>query len=338
MVNRVRDERKCRNLGQADLAEAAGVTRQLVGAIEAGRHSPSVDAALRIAGVLGVSVESLFGSGPVADVSVADATPVGTPVVVGRVGERRVHAPVRHLLSSESWAAADGFVSDDGVELFGEVDESGLVMAGCDPLLGMAADVLASHHSPRLVPVYLSTGAAVAALARGVVHGVVVHGLKGALPNAPVSIRRWWFASWRVGVASPLRRAVSSVEEMAERRVRTAQREAGAGTQRALERALAAVGGTSLPGPRVGGHVDAARHVVAGLPAGITMEAAAYAFGLGFLPLETHHSELWIDEQHIDHRGAVALVALLNEAALVKRAGRLPGYQIHGMGTEVLAS
>ena len=84
--------------------------------------------------------------------------------------------------------------------------------------------------------------------------------------------------------------------------------------------------------------MDAARHVVAGLPAGITMEAAARAFGLTFLPLETHHSELWIDDRYLDHRGAVALVGALSDAALVGRARRLPGYDITQMGTEVLAS
>lgn len=327
-------------ISQAELAERAGVTRQSLGAIEAGRHSPSVDAALRLAAALGVAVENLF-TPPDArpDTPVADRVPHGTPVVVGRVGEHRVHAPVRHLISSsESWALADGFVGDDGVELLSEVDENGLVVAGCDPLLGMAAAMLAQRRGPRLVPVHLSTGAAVSALSRGVVHGVVVHGPAGSLPTPPVGVRRWQFSTWQVGVASSSVRGVASIEQLAQRRVRTAQREPGAGTQRALERALSTVGVASLPGPRVDSHVDAARHVVAGLPAGITMEAAARAFGLTFLPLETHHSELWIDARYVGHRGAVALIGMLSDAALVNRARRLPGYDIAHMGTEVLAS
>jgi DNA-binding XRE family transcriptional regulator len=338
--NSVRSARLRLGLGQLELAERAGVTRQLVGAIEAGRHSPSVDAALRIADVLGVSVEMLF-RGPANDVVVGQTAMAGSPVVVGRVGERRVHQPVRHLLSLDSWAVADGFVGVNGVELFGEVDESGLVVAGCDPLLAMAAAVLERVRGPRIVPMHLSTGAAVSALLEGVVHGVVVHGPSESLPKPPVEVRRWRFASWRVGVALAARRGalgVSSITELAERRVRTAQREDGAGTQRALVRALAAVGSEGLPGPRVDGHLDAARHVVAGVAAGITMEAAACAFGLGFLPLETHHSELWIDAQHMGHRGAAALVSVLCDSAFGDRAARLPGYDVQRMGTEVLAS
>jgi DNA-binding XRE family transcriptional regulator len=340
MANRVREERLRRGLGQAELADRAGVTRQSIGAIEAGRHSPSVDAALRIAGALGVAVEALFADPEqTADVAVGVGASTGTAVVVGRVGTQRVYAPVRNLLAgSESWAVADGFIGDEGVEVFGGVDESGLVIGGCDPLLGLVADLLATRRGPRVVPVHLSTGSAVAALSKGVVHGVVVHGPLGSLPSPPIEVRRWRFASWRVGVASPLRREVSSVEQLADRRIRTAQREQGAGTQRALERALAAVGSSGLPGPRVDGHLDAARHVVAGLPAGITMEAAASAFGLSFLPLETHQSELWIDARYVEHRGAVAVISMLCDSALANRATRLPGYDVAQMGVEVLAS
>ena len=199
--------------------------------------------------------------------------------------------------------------------------------------------MLERRRGPIVVPVHLSTGAAVSALSKGVVHGVVVHGRKGTLPKPPFNVRRWRFASWQVGVASSAsRREAMTIEQMAERKLRTAQREDGAGTQRALQRALTAVGAPGLPGPRVDGHIDAARHVVAGIPAGITMEAAARAFGLEFLPLETHQSELWIDARYADHKGAIALVSLLCDNALVSRAQRLPGYEINHMGTEVLAS
>ena len=338
--NRIRDERLRLGIGQTDLAERAGVTRQLVGAIEAGRHSPSVDAALRIAKVLGLPVEELFAS-PVNEttMSLLDQPVVsGEPLVAGRVGEVRVFAPVRHLQAADAWAVADGFTTDDGAEIFADADVSGLVVAGCDPLLGLAASLLAQRGGPRVVPVHLSTGAAAEALGRGVVHGVVVHGPLGSLPRPTVEVRRWRVASWQVGVASLPRRRLGSVEQLAERRLRTAQRDPGAETQRALVRALKRVGAPGLPGPIVDGHVDAVRHVVAGVAAGVTMEAAARAFGLDFLALETHHSELWIDARHVGHRGATALVDALHGTALLRRAERLPGYDVARMGEEVLAS
>jgi DNA-binding XRE family transcriptional regulator len=337
MQNSVRATRIHRGLGQSELAELAGVTRQSVGAIEAGRHSPSVDAALRIARVLQVDVETLF-SPPQQEPyePIAGKGHPGTPVVIAKVGDRRVYAPVRNLLgTSESWARADGFLGDDGVERFANVEDAGFVIGGCDPLLGLAASLLDYRRGPRIIPVHLSTGAAILALANGVVHGVVVHGQKDSLPVPPLGVHRWRFASWQVGVAFSARRGLTTIEQLAERRLRTAQREQGAGTQRALERALAGVGATTLPGPRVEGHIDAARHVASGVPAGITMEAAANAFGLQFLPLENHDSELWIDARHVRHQSAIELVSLLNDPALLHRAQHLPGYDVNHMGTEV---
>ena len=45
---------------QSELAERIGMTRQTVAAIEAGKYSPSLEAAFRIAQVFGVGVEEVF--------------------------------------------------------------------------------------------------------------------------------------------------------------------------------------------------------------------------------------------------------------------------------------
>ncbi len=48
-------------MSQAALAEAIGVTRQTVIAIEQGRYSPSLESAFRIARLFGVGLEDVFG-------------------------------------------------------------------------------------------------------------------------------------------------------------------------------------------------------------------------------------------------------------------------------------
>ncbi|MCC5865550.1 MAG: helix-turn-helix transcriptional regulator [Wenzhouxiangella sp.] len=59
--NRVRDLRYERDrMTQQDLAEAVGVSRQTIIAIENGRYSPSLEVALKIARVFGEPVESIF--------------------------------------------------------------------------------------------------------------------------------------------------------------------------------------------------------------------------------------------------------------------------------------
>jgi putative transcriptional regulator len=45
---------------QSELAERIGVTRQTVAAIEAGKYSPSLEAAFRIAAVFGVGIDAVF--------------------------------------------------------------------------------------------------------------------------------------------------------------------------------------------------------------------------------------------------------------------------------------
>jgi putative transcriptional regulator len=45
---------------QAELAQAIGMTRQTVHAIEQAKYSPSLEAAFRIAGVFGVGLEEVF--------------------------------------------------------------------------------------------------------------------------------------------------------------------------------------------------------------------------------------------------------------------------------------
>ena len=46
---------------QAQLAKAAGVTRQTISALEANRYSPSLELAFKISAVFGVSIVEAFG-------------------------------------------------------------------------------------------------------------------------------------------------------------------------------------------------------------------------------------------------------------------------------------
>ncbi|MEQ1491324.1 MAG: helix-turn-helix transcriptional regulator [Terricaulis sp.] len=48
-------------MSQSALADAIGVTRQTIIAIEQGRYSPSLESAFRISRVFGVGVEDVFG-------------------------------------------------------------------------------------------------------------------------------------------------------------------------------------------------------------------------------------------------------------------------------------
>lgn len=67
-IRRLRFERN--EMTQQDLAERVGVTRQTINAIEAGKYSPSLEVAFRIAGALGVRLEDVFSYDATATVAV----------------------------------------------------------------------------------------------------------------------------------------------------------------------------------------------------------------------------------------------------------------------------
>jgi putative transcriptional regulator len=58
--NIVRDLRTGRELSQAQLAEAMGVSRQTINSIEVGRYTPSLALAVALARYFGSTVEEVF--------------------------------------------------------------------------------------------------------------------------------------------------------------------------------------------------------------------------------------------------------------------------------------
>lgn len=60
MNNRLRVLRAERQWSQQDLADALGVSRQSVNAVETGKYDPSLPLAFRIADVFGLTIEQIF--------------------------------------------------------------------------------------------------------------------------------------------------------------------------------------------------------------------------------------------------------------------------------------
>lgn len=60
MKNKIKVFRAMHDLTQEDLAQAIGVTRQTILAIEKGKYVPSLDLAFRIARRFNVTIEDIF--------------------------------------------------------------------------------------------------------------------------------------------------------------------------------------------------------------------------------------------------------------------------------------
>ena len=63
MKNAIRALRNARDLSQAELAQALGVSRQTINAIETGRYTPSLPLALGLARFFERPVEEVFDDG-----------------------------------------------------------------------------------------------------------------------------------------------------------------------------------------------------------------------------------------------------------------------------------
>lgn len=337
---RLRRAREDAGLTQSQLADRAGVSRQLVSSAEAGRHLPAVDAALRLARALGEPVESLFAADP----GTRAARPVtagplrdGDLVVVGRVGSALCAAPLTSLIDGDaSWGVPDGVVIGSGVRLLPGAAAGALIVVGCDPVLGLCESLLAAPRGERrMVAVAGSSAAAVAAVADGRAHAALVHGPPGGLPEPPVAVTRIHLARWRVGVGLGAGSGRPSLAAVLAGRVPLVQREDGAASQQAL---LRAAGDRPPPAAgRASGHVEAARVASRTGCAAVTFEPAARRQGIAFLPLETHVVEVWIDDRRLDHPAVDALIGLLRGPAFRDRVRLIGGYDLDACGDTVPA-
>jgi DNA-binding XRE family transcriptional regulator/molybdate-binding protein len=332
---RIRALRREQGLTQAQLAELAGVSRQLVGAVEAGRHLPRVDAAVALGRVLGEPVEALLVPVPAQAHGVVTMPPDGRPVRVARVGERLVCHPAAP--GGESWAPADGVVRDGRVELFDAL-RPGVVVAGCDPAIGLVARLVERHTDTGVLAVAVSTASAVGALAGGTVHAAIVHGPPGKLPAPPCAVRRVQVARWRVGLVGAPGLADRWWADALDGRLPVVQREQGAGSQDEFERAVLERGAVpQAAGPRARGHLEAAALAARHGCAAVSIEPAARALGLAFHPLREHMTELWVAADHVDVPGVRRFADELTGSRLRRLLDAVGGYDLAGCGREVAA-
>jgi hypothetical protein len=253
------------------------------------------------------------------------------------VGDRLVAAHLAdHGTAGATWASPDAIVHGKGVTLLPGAAPAGAVLAGCEPALGVAEAMLHGLGPRSLLALSTSTGRALQALAHGGVHGAVVHGPRGGLPSPPLQVVRLQLARWQVGLGLAPRLRQRSIEGVLTSRTPIAQREAAAASQQALMRAaerLAIEG--PLPGPPAAGHLDAARLAATLGCAAVTTEAAARAFGLRFVGLESHTVEVWVAERWAPEPAVEALGGVLASAAFTERVAQFGGYDLTGCGTRI---
>ena len=291
-------------------------------------------------------------------------------VVVGRVGDRTVAAPLsRGAGVISSLVRADGIVriprfsegvhagEEVTVELYrdpSEIARTIIAIGSHDLVLDLLAQFLA-ERSPgmRLTSANAGSLGGMVALRRREAHlggSHLLHPETGEynvpyvrqyLPGRPVVLVTLTRREQGLIVAPGNPKGLSGLADLARPDVRFVNRQRGAGTRVLLDYRLSEIG---IAPSSVRGyereevtHLAVAAAVASGVAdCGLGIRAAARALGLDFVPVEWERYDLVIPREHYESELLQPLLALLGDDALREAVRALPGYDPTPMG-EVVA-
>jgi len=325
---------------QVELARRAGLPRSSVSAVESGRLTPAVTAALALASALECSVEELF-AGPAAPAPAPGWAwePAREPARFweAEVSGRRLLFPTEApVLNSQPH---DG-VWERGV-LRGE--ETGLasrtlVVACCDPSAGLLANAYARESGFRMIVLPRGGAAALDLLRRGLIHAAGLHHSTATDPDCNGRMAReaggpftlLHVLRWETGLATASASGWHSVASVLRQSRHWALREAGSAARECLEGLL---DGRKTPGRVVGGHSAVAESVRFGwADAGVCVRLSAEENGLDFLPVRTEQLDFCLTSGSTRDPRIVALTRLLRSRTHRQLLSELPGYDARGSG------
>jgi molybdate-binding protein/transcriptional regulator with XRE-family HTH domain len=347
----VRASRERRGWSQHELAARAGLSRAGVSAIETGRLEPSTAAALALSRALDCAVEDLFRlrAAPAAAEAAEGPWAWAPPFPVCRywratIGGRSLAYPVE---VSPLGTPHDGVCRDGAFDDGPHVDaDRALVVACCDPAVGLLADALARAVGVRLIPLVRSSRAALGLLARGLVHAAGVHlarsddeagnldAVREAEPGLG-ALRLLRLADWEEGIALAPSLSVATFREAVRRPVRWVGREPGSGARACLDEVFREAEGT--PPPELGFARDH-RGVAAAIrdgwaDAGVCIRLAGEEAGLSFLSVRREAYDLCFPEALEADPRLRALVKAVRSAPYRRSLSDLPGYDASATGS-----
>ena len=367
--NHLKQSRGTAGLSQQELASRAGISRQAYSALESGKAVPSTEVALRLARALGTRVDSLFflAEQP-PDITQAELVGASEDAETPNLDSpQRVRLfRVGHRLLARSLAgpaaARDSLVDAEGVIVPAtgdsrrvtvqpfDADELGEVtigMLGCDPAVALLESGL-RRYGVKLVWTEESSYQALSGLARGEAHVAGCHlkdeatglfNLSWVQRVVPFACTLVTFAAWRQGLIVAPRNPIGirGIDDLTAPGVTIVNRQTGSGSRSLLDRLMRQQGipAAALAGydREVGGHMAVARAVAAGVAdAGVGVQVAASALGLGFVLLEEERYDLVIPDHLLDEPGVQALLDLLRQPGLRRRVESLGGYDTSHMG------
>jgi molybdate-binding protein/DNA-binding XRE family transcriptional regulator len=371
LENEVRRKRQAAGLSQQALATRCGTTRQAINAIEAGHYAPSTRVALRLARVLGCTVEALFrlpdDASPIEAEFLGESPPSATARTrcqVARVGERLLAHPLTGALSA--FTAADGLLipaatdaqrADRRVDIDllvdAQVPENTVVVLGCDPALALlGAHLTRRYPTLRLVWVPRSSLAALRMLGRGEAHAAGTHlwDPESGESNMPYVRRELaghrlvvvTLSQWQQGliVAPGNPKGITGPADLARPEMALVNRDVGSGSRMLFDMWLREAGiathWVSGYEREVPSHLAVAEAVASGgADVGPGILAVALALGLDFISLQEERYDLVIPLAFLQTDPVQALLDVVASPRFRAELEALGGYDGSRAGTVV---
>jgi molybdate-binding protein/DNA-binding XRE family transcriptional regulator len=353
LENDVRLIRTRLGLSQAELARRSGLSRAGISAVETGRLVPSTAAALALAAALGCTVEALFrlpgGQGGHARTSWAWAPQVEGPSRYWRaeIGGRLLVYPVE--VSPLGLLPQDGLFQNGAFRNHPGTDPARtLVLASCDPAVGLLAAELARAADLRLIVIPRSSRAALELLARGLVHAAGIHLARSDQEdgNAPAvrqhlgaaggqEFQLLRLADWEEGIALAPALGLRTVRAAVSARLRWVGREPGSGARQCLDELPGKTTRNDPARPMLcardhRGVADAIRAHWA--DAGVCLRLTSVEAGLSFLSVRSEAYDICFPDAMSDDPRLRSLLQAARSAAYRRSLGELPGYHTSRTG------
>jgi molybdate-binding protein/DNA-binding XRE family transcriptional regulator len=341
LTNRVKTCRIARGWSQDELAARAGISRAGVSSIETNRLAPSTSAALALAAALDCRVEDLF---QLASATAREAAwawqPPREPCRYWRasVAGRELLYPVE--------ATNLGLLGHDGVYQQGQIREQPtaapsdtLVVASCDPAIGLLAGEISRRSGFRLLALQRSSKEALALLAQGLVHAAGIHlaavghreqNIAAAKERLRGGFQLLRGARWQEGLALAPGLQLHSVGAAVQSRARWVGREVGSAARELLDELLS----DRRPPRRIAyGHRGVAEAVRCGwADVGVCLRLVGEEAGLEFLSIREEDYDFCYPAESEGDPRIQALVEAVRSASYRGILGDLPGYDATGTG------
>lgn len=344
LQNQLKTFRQARGWSQDELARRAGVSRTEVSAIEIRRLVPSVATALALAAALECRVDDVFALAKAEYPTEEWAwTPSQDPCRFWRA-----EIAGRHILyPAESGSV--GVVAHDGILTRGKIQPQStnnvgetLVIASCDPAVGLLVRELAATSPVRLLVLKRSSSEALRLLAAGLVHLAGVHlasteqsGGNGAIirERLGTGYRLLKMARWEEGLAVAPGSGITSVKGAVDLRSSKQQwvgREVGSGARQCLDEIL---DGRPAPKKQARDHAGVAEAIRCGwADVGVCLRLSAEEAGLEFLSVRHETYDICYRAEFEPDPRFQALLTVTRSPGFRKLLGELPGYEVAHTG------